>query len=216
MTKQERAARTRSQLIAAAADVFNRNGFVRASLTKVSRQAGVSTGALYFHFENKEELAAAVVSQAVGALRSAVRTVHGRRTCALQRLIDASHAIAALLRSDSVVKAGVLLNQEGHGRRPDLRQEWHAHIQRLLTEAARENMLVPDLSRQSAAGAIMSSTVGFEVLGRDDFAWLSRHTIAAFWGFQLPALADRTALHHLAAAGTDVEAASGAGKSQAA
>src|SRR4051812_42767773 len=102
MTKQERAARTRSQLIAAAADVFNRNGFVRTNLTAVSRQAGVSTGALYFHFENKEELAAAVVSQSVGAIRSALRRVHRSRACALQRLIDASHAIAALLRSDSV------------------------------------------------------------------------------------------------------------------
>jgi AcrR family transcriptional regulator len=207
MTKQERAARTRSQLIAAAADVFNRNGFVRTNLTVVSRQAGVSSGALYFHFENKEELAAAVVSQSVGAMRSAVGRVHRSRVCALQRLIDASHVIAALLRSDSVVKAGVLLNQEGHGRRPDLRQEWHAHIRRLLAEAAREDMLAPEVSRQSAAGAIMASTVGFEVLGRDDFAWLSRHAIASLWGFHLPALASGTALHRLEAAGTDVEPA---------
>lgn len=205
MTKQERAARTRSQLIAAAADVFNRNGFVRTNLTAVSQQADVSTGALYFHFERKEELAAAVVNQAFGSIRSAIQRVRRNPPCALQRLIDASHAIAALLRTDSVVKAGVLLNQEGHGPRLDLRQEWHTHIQRLLAEAARENMLAPGASRQSAAGAILASTVGFEVLGRDDFAWLSRHALACFWEFHLPALVAGPALDQLETAGTDVE-----------
>ncbi|MDI3389877.1 ScbR family autoregulator-binding transcription factor [Streptomyces sp. B-S-A8] len=207
MTKQERAVRTRYQLIAAAADVFNRNGFVRTNLAAVSRRANVSTGALYFHFERKEELAAAVVNQAVGSIRSAVQRVHHSPACALQRLVDATHAIAALLRTDSVVKAGVLLNQEGYGPRPDLRLEWHTHIQRLLAEAEREDMLAPDVSQQSAASAITASTVGFEVLGRDDLQWLSRHALTSFWGFHLPALAAGPALGRLDAAGTDIGSA---------
>ncbi|MDI3408226.1 ScbR family autoregulator-binding transcription factor [Streptomyces cavernicola] len=203
MAKQERAARTRSQLIAAAADDFSRSGFVRTNLTAISRRARVSTGALYFHFERKEDLAAAVVHEAVDGIRSAVARVHRAPACALQRLIDASHVIAQLLRTDSVVKAGVLLNQEGHGPLPDLRREWHAHIDRLLAEAARENALAPGLSRQSAVDFITASTVGFEALGRDDASWLSRPALASFWALHLPTLATGRILDELQTAGTD-------------
>ncbi|MFE6721739.1 ScbR family autoregulator-binding transcription factor [Streptomyces albidoflavus] len=204
MKKQERAARTRSQLIAAAADVFAENGFVRTNLVAVSQRAQVSTGALHFHFARKEDLAAAVVHEAVDGIRAATGSAHRSPVCALQRLIDTSHAIAELLRTDSVVRAGVLLNQDGHGPQPDLHRKWHTHIKRLLTQAARENVLAPGLSRQSAAGVIKASTVGFEVLGRDDAAWLSRHTLASFWALHLPALATDTALDKLEAGGSGV------------
>ena len=72
MVKQERAARTRQALIQAAAEVFAEEGFVTASLSTISRRAGVSNGALHFHFANKGMLADAVevigqISEFVGA-----------------------------------------------------------------------------------------------------------------------------------------------------
>ncbi|MEV0526117.1 ScbR family autoregulator-binding transcription factor [Streptomyces sp. NPDC050439] len=190
MTKQERAVRTRSQLIVAAAHAFDRHGFTRTNLTSVSGQVGVSSGALYFHFDNKEALATEVVSQASGALRDAARRVYRASTSPLQCLIDTSHTLAELLRSDPVVKAGFRLNCAGHGGgRTDLRQEWQLCVQRLLAEAAREDALSPGTSRQSIVAAVVAATVGFEVLGRDDFQWLSRHSLGRFWSLQLPCIA---------------------------
>lgn len=204
MTKQERAVRTRSQLIAAAAHAFHRNGFTRTNLTGVSHQVGVSSGALYFHFDSKEALATEVVSQASGALHDAARHVYRASTSSLQCLIDTSHSLAELLRSDTVVKAGFQLNCAGHGgSRTDLRQEWQACVQRLLAEAAREDALAPGASRQSIVAAVVAATVGFEVLSRDDFQWLSRHSLSGFWSLQLPCIAAPDVLDRLSPSGSD-------------
>lgn len=78
MVKQERAARTRRTLIRAAAEVFAREGFAPASLTTISRQAGVSNGALHFHFTSKNALAQAVEEEAGEAMRLLIRDVPDR------------------------------------------------------------------------------------------------------------------------------------------
>ncbi|CAM5724103.1 TetR family transcriptional regulator OS=Streptomyces microflavus OX=1919 GN=HUT09_00685 PE=4 SV=1 [Streptomyces microflavus] len=53
MTKQVRAARTRQALIRSAAIVFEQHGYGQARLALISSGAGVSTGALHFHFEEQ-------------------------------------------------------------------------------------------------------------------------------------------------------------------
>lgn len=65
MVKQERAARTRETLIRSAAQIFDREGFSVASLTGISSLAGVSNGALHFHFASKAALADAVEAAAL-------------------------------------------------------------------------------------------------------------------------------------------------------
>lgn len=56
LTQAEAKRRTRAQLLAAAAQVFARKGFAGASLEEISELAGYTTGALYYHFPNKERL----------------------------------------------------------------------------------------------------------------------------------------------------------------
>lgn len=54
-TKEE-AAKTRKAIIEAARRVFHKNGVIRSTLEKIAKEAGVSRGAVYWHFENKAEL----------------------------------------------------------------------------------------------------------------------------------------------------------------
>jgi len=54
-TKAE-AERTRQQIIDAARQVFHASGVSRTSLEKVAQAAGVTRGAVYWHFANKAEL----------------------------------------------------------------------------------------------------------------------------------------------------------------
>jgi AcrR family transcriptional regulator len=56
LTRAESKARTREQLLDAAADVFGRRGFDGATVEEIAETAGYSTGALYSNFANKEEL----------------------------------------------------------------------------------------------------------------------------------------------------------------
>lgn len=189
MSQQERAVRTRNQLLLTAAASFQRRGFSRTSLTEVSRRAGVSSGALYFHFTSKEALAAAVEAEAARMLQAAARRTYRSRSSPMQTLIDTSHALVSLLRSDIVTQAGFQLNCDGHARsRTDLRQEWHGCIQRLLAEAGRGGALLPTASRQAAASVIVSATIGFDVLGREDEQWISAGSVTALWDLLLPGL----------------------------
>lgn len=59
--KQERAERTRAALIQAAAKLFGEQGFSGTSVVKIADEAGLTLGAVYFHFRNKSELAREIV-----------------------------------------------------------------------------------------------------------------------------------------------------------
>jgi len=55
--------RTRNLLIEAAADVIAERGFHEASLLEIASRAGLTTGAVYSNFRNKEDLFLAVIRQ---------------------------------------------------------------------------------------------------------------------------------------------------------
>ena len=50
------ALKTRQHLLDAALEVLWRNGVTRSSLQEIAQEAGVTRGALYWHFKNKEDL----------------------------------------------------------------------------------------------------------------------------------------------------------------
>ena len=56
LTRAETKARTREQLLGAAARVFAQKGFAGASVEEIAESAGYSTGALYSNFDSKEQL----------------------------------------------------------------------------------------------------------------------------------------------------------------
>jgi AcrR family transcriptional regulator len=58
--KGDKRQRTRARLIAAAAEVINERGYDRTSLEEVARRAGMTRGAIYGNFKDKEELFLAV------------------------------------------------------------------------------------------------------------------------------------------------------------
>ncbi len=53
MSKEEK---SREKILMAARKEFLEKGFSGASLRRISKEAGVTTGSLYWHFKNKEEL----------------------------------------------------------------------------------------------------------------------------------------------------------------
>jgi AcrR family transcriptional regulator len=54
--REERKEETRRELIGSATKVFSERGFHAASLEQIARDAGYTTGAIYFHFGGKDEL----------------------------------------------------------------------------------------------------------------------------------------------------------------
>ena len=65
-TKAE-AMETRTRILDAAEQVFHRKGVLSASLNDIASEAGVTRGAIYWHFKNKEGLMAAVINEVTSA-----------------------------------------------------------------------------------------------------------------------------------------------------
>ncbi|WP_351236258.1 ScbR family autoregulator-binding transcription factor [Streptomyces sp. NPDC002133] len=190
MSKQERAVRTRRDLVHAAAVAFEQYGYVQATLATISDHAGVSTGALHFHFENKAALAAAVEAAANEQLRAVVREACGSTGPALQALAEASQEVSRLLRANVVFRAGFQLNFDVTRRSDlDLRREWHACVQNLIDKARDGGGLMRSVVPHDVVAVIVAATVGFGLLGRESQEWLSPNTLAGFWELLLPRLA---------------------------
>ncbi|MEU8926100.1 TetR/AcrR family transcriptional regulator [Kitasatospora sp. NPDC048545] len=111
---QERSERTRGRLVEAGAGLFDRRGYAGATLGEIAAAAGVTKGALYFHFASKEELARAVFEQAECSLRSACGD-RGASSSPLQGLIDAGYWLVDALGADPVVRAAFRLGREDGG-----------------------------------------------------------------------------------------------------
>ena len=62
-TQAERRRETRTRLLEAAARVFAREGFRAATVEQIAAEAGYSTGAIYWHFEGKEDLFLAMAEE---------------------------------------------------------------------------------------------------------------------------------------------------------
>ncbi|MBL8560007.1 MAG: TetR/AcrR family transcriptional regulator [Hyphomonadaceae bacterium] len=104
-SQSERREETRARLIAAARTAFVEDGYEAAALDRILALAGVSKGALYHHFESKEDLFAAVfdgVSRETIARARKVkaRTAFGRlvaAACAWLEAVEAPDARAIML-----------------------------------------------------------------------------------------------------------------------
>ena len=63
MTRAAQGAMTRAALVAAARRLFGEHGFAATSLDEIVAEANVTKGALYHHFQGKEDLFAAVYEE---------------------------------------------------------------------------------------------------------------------------------------------------------
>ncbi|MEU3711073.1 ScbR family autoregulator-binding transcription factor [Streptomyces catenulae] len=190
MSRQPRSAQTRRALIRSAAQTFDEHGYPRAKLSAISAGAGVSTGALHFHFDTKAAVAAAVEEEAARTLHESARTVRHLTPDPLQALVDTTHVLARQLATDVVTRAGYRLNcQSAHRSGPDLRARWHVCVCELLDRAEEQNLLVPGLAAEESAAALVGATTGFEVLAREDAAWLTPSAVTGLWRSFLPILA---------------------------
>lgn len=204
MARQERALRTREALIKSAAAVFDREGFSVASLTTISSQAGVSNGALHFHFASKAALATAVEDAAARKLGDITTDRRDETGSALQSLVDATHDLVRRLGDDVVLRAGFELSGDqvrASGR--SLRRQWQQWVEGTLKQAEGEGALNEAIAPEEVAIAVVAATTGFEVLGMQDPEWLSDRTLTCFWDLLLPRIAAAPVLGGLAAGGSD-------------
>src|SRR5919198_5357481 len=77
---------SREQLMAAAIDCFARLGYQGTSIDRIARDAGVTKGAVYYHFRDKEELLFEAVKDRIGGFEQQVLEEGKPGQDALERL----------------------------------------------------------------------------------------------------------------------------------
>jgi TetR/AcrR family transcriptional repressor of uid operon len=168
MARQARAEMTRSTIIRAAADLFDRYGYGATSLGDIIAHAGVTKGSLYFHFSSKEDLAHAVVQE-----QHAIWTEHARSFVdgdpALEALIRMSFSLSTQLVEHPLVRGGIRLTLE-HGTfqrpLPDPYLDWILIVTGLLERATAERDVRTSVELDRFAKFIVSSFTGLQLVAQ--------------------------------------------------
>jgi TetR/AcrR family transcriptional regulator, acrAB operon repressor len=155
-TKAE-AALTRHRIVESARQVFSRDGVTNTSLDHVAKEAGVTRGAVYWHFRNKADLFMAVRQQ-TGIL---LRLGDFKTGDALRRLETGLHEALRRLAEDKQAQETyeVMLWKceyvgDFAGVRKDLMSAgtlFLTEATELYEEAAREKLIAPELDPRLAA-----------------------------------------------------------------
>jgi len=186
LAQQERAKETRRKLLLAAAEVFAEQGFSNATLSEIHTRAGMTKGALYFHFASKEEMAAAVVGQEADWYEEV-----DQQGPAVQSVIDLTHGYARALIHDVRIRATARLTlEETYGASDGAEyRAWAAMIAELLGEAKKSGDVRPEVDPVAMGEFVVGSFLGTQILsqvlsGRSDL----EGRVTALWQALLPGL----------------------------
>ncbi|MEW2045537.1 TetR/AcrR family transcriptional regulator [Streptomyces sp. NBC_00377] len=169
MARQLRAEQTRTTIITAAADLFDRHGYESTSLSDIVEHAHVTKGALYFHFAAKEDLAHAIMELQSSAARRIAGEIDDRGYASLEALIRLTFALTRLSVEGPIARAGLRLATGGVAVRPPLPHpfvELLDLITRRLVGALKESDLHPDVDVEAVAHSLVCFFVGTRVVGR--------------------------------------------------
>ena len=192
MTRQARAVETRAAIIRAAADVFGVRGYGGASMADICEAAGLTKGALYFHFDSKEALALGVIdAQHERALALGADLLHSDQP-GLHVLMRLTFELGKQVRDDAVSRAGIRLTMESSSLSTPVvapYEDWMAACELLLRRAILDGDVRDDLDVAAAAHFISPAFTGVQVVsgvltGRADLM----QRLVEMWSFVLPGL----------------------------
>ncbi|MBX9422114.1 MULTISPECIES: ScbR family autoregulator-binding transcription factor [Streptomyces] len=140
MAQQARAIRTRRAILESAAAVFAERGYERTTIGEILVRAGVTKGALYFHFASKEDVALGVLDAQMLDEPLTPQPIK------LQELVDQGFLLSHRLQRDALVRASVALALDSGATGVDRAAPFRAWIDQvsevLMVAKARGELLV--------------------------------------------------------------------------
>ena len=167
--------RTRELLLRAAFEEIYRTGFRSADLDAILAVAGVTKGALYYHFDNKDALGYAVLDEVMAS------DLHQKWVQPLRNAKDPIAALIRIVQSESVKREDVrrgcpLLNlsnemsglDEGFRRRTaKLFKNWHNAVAGALREGQKRRIVRSEIDADETATFLIATYEGYVVLGKN-------------------------------------------------
>jgi TetR/AcrR family transcriptional regulator, transcriptional repressor for nem operon len=167
--------RTRGVLLQAAFQEIYRSGFRGADMDAILAAAGVTKGALYYHFDDKEALGYAVLDEVM------TTDLHQKWVQPLRNAKDPIDALVRIVQSESLKREDVrrgcpLLNlsqemsglDEGFRRRTArLFRDWHDAVAGALREGQKRGLVRNDIDANETATFLIATYEGYVVLTKN-------------------------------------------------
>jgi AcrR family transcriptional regulator len=163
MAKQARAVRTRQAILEAAAAVFEERGYDGSTITEIIRVGGITKGALYFHFQAKEDLALGVLAEQ--ELKKPVPPQASK----VQELVDTGALHAYRMQTDPVVRASVRLSLDQRAQGLDRTgpfNRWIETTTTLLARAKEQGELLPHVLPIQTAEFYVGAFAGVQMMSQ--------------------------------------------------
>lgn len=164
----DRGEETRARLLEHAATAFAERGYAGTSLNDIIREAGLTKGAFYFHFDSKEELALEVHRHKQEQWMGRVTTRAMRHDRALDRLLAIPRALAELIREDRSSRSMARLAEELCRERALAQQvtrqleNWIEMTADLIRKAQQEGDVLKNVDPVEAAEIAVAGFMGVE------------------------------------------------------
>ncbi|MEV4439174.1 ScbR family autoregulator-binding transcription factor [Streptomyces sp. NPDC049577] len=161
MAQQARGIRTRRAALEAAASLFAERGYEACTISEVLARAGVTKGALYFHFDSKEALARGVLEEQVSVDGVAPQSTK------LQEWVDTGMLLAHRLPKDPLLRAGARLALDPmtqHLASTGPWAEWTEVSSGMLAEAKARGEVLPHVDPYITARFVVGAWTGVQVI----------------------------------------------------
>lgn len=167
-TKRRRSReQTRQRLTEAALTVFAHNGFERATVDEIVREAGFSKGAFYVHFETKDDLFWELLEERIEKQQEMFRAAIDPTLGVEENERRILNAVFETRRTDPLSPAIFLefvahasRNEKVRDRLAHLYERWHSFILEALTGGREAGMVRTDVDLDVLASAIMAVIEG--------------------------------------------------------
>ena len=147
-----KAEETRQSIIEKSAVIFNKNGYERTSLSTLTEALGLTKGAIYGHFADKDELAVEAFRYNAQLMADRLRREVRPRKGPVEKLRAYAHAFPDIY--DEIAETGgcPILNTATDA--DDAHPRLHEEVQKVL--AAWENWLIAMVNAGKESGAVRS------------------------------------------------------------
>ncbi|GAA1822995.1 ScbR family autoregulator-binding transcription factor [Agromyces salentinus] len=165
--KQARARATHERIVAGAAEVFERVGYGSSTLADITAEAGVTKGALYFHFQSKEDVAHAVVEAQHSIARTAAEEIVGAELTPLETMMRLCADLAVRIRDDRVVQAGIRLTTDSSTFQSPLQSpylDWMATFEALARRAGEAGEMTTAIDAATFARFVIPAFTGVQLV----------------------------------------------------
>lgn len=180
---------TRAQIMRAACHEFAAKAYSSVSLDDILAAAGVTKGAMYFHFRSKHALAEAIMDDRSAMTRTAIAGIMARKLSGLETIIDIVYLVAAQDYTTEVGRAGLnLMDSVGRieGVQAQRLDEWIKGMSRAVARAVDEGDVLEGSNPEEVARLITAVYTGTRLITELNNAEQFLHNMEKNWTFILP------------------------------